>query len=72
MKGEELQLYNNEFKGVEVIDWELVPKALVFSDKNFQCDLLDDYLTEIKSLLVLFKNISSRADQKNCKVVIAF
>ena len=59
MKGESLQLYNNEIKGVNAINWEEFPKALVISDKNFKCELIEDNLTEIKSLLDFFKNIST-------------
>lgn len=57
INGESIQLYNNEIKGVDAIDWELFPKALIISDKNFQCEVIEDKLTEIKGLLDFFKNL---------------
>ena len=53
--GEELQLYNNEIKGVKAVDWKKFPCALIVSNKNFQCELIEDKLTEIKSLLEFMK-----------------
>ena len=53
--GEELQFYNNELKGVTAINWKKFPYALVVSNKNFQCELIEDKLTEIKSLLEFMK-----------------
>lgn len=56
MKGESVQLYNNEIKGVEALDWEESPKALIMSNENFQCKVLENQLTEIKRLIDFFRN----------------
>lgn len=52
--GKTMQLYNNEIKGIAAIDWKKFPQALIVSEKSFQCGLIADRLTEIKSLLELF------------------
>ena len=52
--GKTMQLYNNEIKGIAAIDWKKFPQALIASEKSFQCGLIADRLTEIKSLLELF------------------
>ena len=57
LKGDALQLYNNEIKGVNALNWEEFPKALIVTNENFKCELVENYLTEIKSLLDFFKNI---------------
>ncbi|MBR3016458.1 MAG: carboxylesterase/lipase family protein [Clostridia bacterium] len=51
MNGDALQLYPNEIKGVDAIEWKPFPKALVISDGKLQCDLIDDRITEVKGLL---------------------
>ncbi|MBR1657041.1 MAG: hypothetical protein IJ697_01060, partial [Synergistaceae bacterium] len=48
--GKTMQLYNNEIKGIAAIDWKKFPQALIVSEKSFQCGLIADRLTEIKSL----------------------
>ena len=52
--GKTMQLYNNEIKGIAAIDWKEFPQALIVSEESFQCGLIADRLTEIKSLLELF------------------
>ena len=52
--GKTMQLYNNEIKGIAAIDWKEFPQALIVSEKSFQCGLILDRLTDIKSLLELF------------------
>ena len=51
LNGDAMRFYNNEIKGVDAIDWQKYPKALVVSDKAFRCEPIDDKLTEVKSLL---------------------
>ena len=51
MRGNAMRFYNNEIKGVNAIDWQKYPKALVVSDKEFRCEPIEDKLTEVKSLL---------------------
>ena len=50
-RGDELQLFNNEIKGIGAIDWKEFPNALIVSEKAFQCEQITDRLTEIKGLL---------------------
>ncbi len=52
--GKTMQLYNNEIKGIAAIDWKEFPQALIVSEKSFQCGLILDRITDIKSLLELF------------------
>lgn len=54
VSGDELQLFNNEIKGINAIDWKEFPKALIVSDKAFKCEPIADKLTEIKTLLKFF------------------
>ena len=51
MRGDAMRFYNNEIKGVNAIDWQKYPKALVVSDKECRCEPIEDKLTEVKSLL---------------------
>lgn len=51
--GDELQLFNNEIKGINAIDWKEFPQALIVSEKAFKCEPIVDRLTEVKSLLDL-------------------
>lgn len=51
VSGDRMQLYKNEIKGVNAIDWKEFPQALIVSDKGIQCGPVEDKLTEIKALL---------------------
>ena len=51
MSGKALQLYPNEIRGVDAIDWKPYPKALIASDGKLLCDKIDERITEIKTLL---------------------
>ena len=51
VRGDKMQLYKNEIKGVNAVDWSVFPQALIVSDKGIHCEPIDDKLTEIKSLL---------------------
>ena len=51
MNGKALQLYPNEIKGVDAIDWKAFPKALIVSDGKLLCDKIEEKITEIKGLL---------------------
>ena len=48
IKGDALQLYHNEIKGVDAIDWETCPKALIVSDENIRCNTIEDRILKIK------------------------
>ena len=48
--GDDVRLFNNEIKGVDGIDWQEFPKALVVSEKAFTCEPIVDRLTEVKVL----------------------
>ena len=50
VKGDALQLYRNEIKGIGDIDWEPFHKALIVSNKKFSCDTIEDRLKEIEGL----------------------
>ena len=51
IRGDELRLYPNEIKGVDEMEWEAFPRALIVSDGKLQCDGIEDRLTEVKGLL---------------------
>lgn len=48
--GEELELYPNEIKGVDALNWRAFPLALIVSDEKAQCGPIEDRLPEIRSL----------------------
>ena len=50
VKGNALQFYRNEIKGVGAIDWKSFNKALIVSDRKFSCDTIEDRLKEIDGL----------------------
>ena len=47
IKGNALQLYQNEITGVDAFDWKAFPKALIVSDGSLQCGAIEDRLTEV-------------------------
>lgn len=49
--GEGMQIFNNEIRGVDAIDWKKFPKALIVSDKKIRCGQVKDKLTEVTSVL---------------------
>ena len=49
--GDALQLYPNEIKGIDAIDWKEFPKALIVSDGKLLCDTIEERITEIDGLL---------------------
>lgn len=51
VRGDKMQLYKNEIKGVNAVDWSVFPQALIVSDKGIHCEPIEDKLTEIESLL---------------------
>ncbi|MBQ9008913.1 MAG: carboxylesterase family protein [Clostridia bacterium] len=51
VKGEKLDLYKNEIKGVSAIDWKPLPEGLVVTDSRIKCEMIEDRLTEIDGLL---------------------
>ncbi|MBQ7487280.1 MAG: carboxylesterase family protein [Clostridia bacterium] len=51
IKGESLQLYRNELPGVDAVDWDAFPNALIVSDGKLQCDTIEDRVTEVRGLL---------------------
>ncbi|MBQ9376526.1 MAG: carboxylesterase/lipase family protein, partial [Schwartzia sp.] len=48
--GEEIQLHNNEIKGLGAIDWKAFPEALMVSEKGFRCGPIEDRLTDVEAL----------------------
>lgn len=50
VNGDALQLYRNEVYGIDALDWEPFPQALVVSDNRCRCDTIEDRLTEIDGL----------------------
>ncbi|MDO4403694.1 MAG: carboxylesterase family protein [Atopobiaceae bacterium] len=51
MKGDALQLYPNEIKGIDAFDWKEFPQALIVSDEKLLCDTIEDKITEVDGLL---------------------
>ena len=49
--GDALQLYPNEIKGIDAIDWKEFPKALIVSDGKLLCGTIEERITEIDGLL---------------------
>ena len=49
--GKAMQLYPNEIKGVDAVDWKAFPKALIVADGQLSCDKIEDRITEIEGLL---------------------
>ena len=49
--GDALQLYRNEIRGVDALDWEAFPKALIVCDDRCRCGTIEDRLTEIDGLV---------------------
>ena len=49
--GEGMQIFNNEIRGVDAIDWKKFPKALIVSDKKIRCGQVEDKLPEVTSVL---------------------
>lgn len=54
VKGDAMQLYHNEIKGVDAIDWKAYPHALIVSDEKITCDTIDDRISKGKGFLDLF------------------
>ena len=50
VNGDALQLYRNEVYGIDAFDWEPFPKALVVSDDECHCDMIEGSLTEVEGL----------------------
>ena len=50
INGDELKLYHNEITGIDALDWEVFPKALIVSDEEITCDTIEGGLKEIKAL----------------------
>ena len=51
IKEEPLQLYHNEIKGVDTIDWKSYPQALIVTDEKLVCDTIEDRLSGIMGLV---------------------
>ena len=49
--GDALQLYPNEIKGIDAVDWKEFPKALIVSDGKLLCGTIEERITEIDGLL---------------------
>ena len=53
--GRDLELYPNEIKGVDALDWKPFPKALVVSNDELLCEKIEHRLTEIGGLMEHFR-----------------
>jgi len=53
--GDDIRLFNNEIKGLDGIDWQEFPQALIVSEKAFTCEPIADKLTEVKGLTELLE-----------------
>jgi para-nitrobenzyl esterase len=51
VNGQALQLYPNEIRGVDAVDWKVFPRALIVSDGKLVCDTIEDRITEVEGLL---------------------
>ncbi|MBQ6343873.1 MAG: carboxylesterase/lipase family protein [Anaerolineaceae bacterium] len=51
IKGEALQLYHNEIKGVDAIDWVPYPKALIVTGEKLVCDKIEDRMSGIMDIV---------------------
>ena len=50
IRGEDPELYPNEIKGIDAVNWRAFPMALIVSDGQLQCGPIEDRLTEIQGL----------------------
>ena len=50
VNGDALQLHRNEVYGIDAFNWEPFPKALVVSDDECHCDMIEGSLTEVEGL----------------------
>ena len=48
--GDTLQLYPNEIKGIDAVNWNAYPLALIVSDGKLVCDTIENRLTEVRDL----------------------
>ena len=60
MNGKALELYPNEIKHVDAVDWKAFPKALIVSDGKLLCDKIEEKITEIKGFWTLSCNLNKR------------
>ena len=49
INGNPLELYPNEIRGVDALDWKEFPRALIVSDGMLQCDIIEDRIVGVKS-----------------------
>ena len=52
-----MRFYNNEIKGIDAMEWERFPAALLVSDDALRCGPVEDRLTEMKSLLEFIQKV---------------
>ena len=50
VKGDPLQLYPNEIRGLDALEWQAFPQALIVSDGMLTCDTIEDRLAKIEGL----------------------
>ena len=50
MKGDALELYRNEIRGVDALEWKAFPEALIVLDDALRCDTIIDRITEVQEL----------------------
>ncbi|MCR4640401.1 MAG: carboxylesterase family protein [Lachnospiraceae bacterium] len=59
-----LQLYHNEIAGVDAFDWKPFPRALIASDGQLKCDMIEDRITEINGLLDYIKSKQTKFEKR--------
>ena len=49
--GDDLELYPNEIRGIDAFEWKAFPGALIVSDGKLKCEMIEDRVIDLKSLL---------------------
>ena len=49
--GDDLELYPNEIRGIDAFEWKAFPGALIVTDGKLKCEMIEDRVIDLKSLL---------------------
>jgi hypothetical protein len=49
--GDDLELYPNEIRGIDAFEWKAFPRALIASGGKLKCEMIEDRVIDLKSLL---------------------
>ena len=49
--GDDLELYPNEIRGIDAFEWKAFPGALIVTDGKLKCEMIEDMVIDLKSLL---------------------